>query len=34
MWAQKWRNVAELTLPYPDKKDDDLTEELRKQVCT
>ncbi|RZC41415.1 angiotensin-converting enzyme-like, partial [Asbolus verrucosus] len=34
MWSQTWRNVAKFTLPYPEKKDEDLTEELRKQNYT
>ncbi|XP_008198828.3 angiotensin-converting enzyme-like [Tribolium castaneum] len=34
MWAQKWRTVSEFTLPYPDKKDEDITSELKKQNYT
>lgn len=34
MWAQRWRNVAQFNLPYPDKEEVDLTAELRAQVST
>lgn len=32
MWSQSWRNIAEYALPSPEKKEEDLTEELIKQV--
>ncbi|XP_060524436.1 angiotensin-converting enzyme-like [Cylas formicarius] len=34
MWAQSWSNVAELMLPHPDVKDEDLTQELVNQNYT
>lgn len=34
MWAQRWRNIASFTLPYPEKQAEDLTEELRRQNYT
>jgi peptidyl-dipeptidase A len=34
MWAQRWRNVAQFNLPYPDKEEVDLTAELRAQNYT
>ncbi|XP_030751663.1 angiotensin-converting enzyme-like isoform X2 [Sitophilus oryzae] len=34
MWAQSWSNVADFMLPYPDAKDENLTEELKKQNYT
>jgi peptidyl-dipeptidase A len=34
MWAQRWRNVAQFNLPYPDKEEVDLTAELREQNYT
>lgn len=32
MWAQKWRHISNFTLPYPSKNDEDVTEEMLKQV--
>lgn len=32
MWAQTWGNIAELGIPYPDVKPEDITKYLVQQV--
>lgn len=32
MWAQTWSNIGNDIIPFPDKKEGDITKELQKQV--
>lgn len=32
MWAQTWNNIYGLMIPFPDKPNLDVTEEMLKQV--
>ena len=34
MWAQRWNNIANILIPYPDKPSIDVSEEMVKQGWT
>ncbi|KAI5698388.1 hypothetical protein M8J75_006012 [Diaphorina citri] len=34
MWAQSWSNIYDITQPYPDKQEPDITKELQRQGYT
>ena len=34
MWAQSWKNIADLVVPFPDKQGADVTPEMLRQGYT
>lgn len=32
MWSQTWNNIIDFTLPHPEVENEDVTEEMLKQV--